>query len=259
MDQESLYDSLAHEYDRWVSAAGDMLADATFADLIGPVAGARICAVGCGAGREARYLASHGALVTGVDLSEPLLAIAREREAVAPLGITYRHGDAHTLTGFADRSFGGVVCSMALMDIPDLERALDAVARILIPGGWLVFAITHPCFKPPAYGEIIDHVDGRVRRTVGQYFAEGPWEGPGKNTAHLPARAFHRTLSTYVNTLVSAGFDIEALREPQGDLPVWREVAQLLYARCRRRPVVESTGDSEHEYILPPHIRRPAR
>jgi ubiquinone/menaquinone biosynthesis C-methylase UbiE len=238
MNQDSLYDSLAHEYDRWVSTAGDMLADATFADLIGPVAGARICAVGCGAGREARYLASQGALVTGIDLSEPLLALAREREATTPLGITYLRDDAHVLAGLGDASFDGVVCYMALMDIPDLERALDAIARILVPGGWFAFAITHPCFKPPAYGELIDHVDGRVRRTVGQYFAEGPWDGPGKNTSHLPSRAYHRTLSTYINTLVASGLGIEALREPQFDTPVWREAAQLLYARCRKKRAV---------------------
>ncbi|MGC4105172.1 MAG: class I SAM-dependent methyltransferase [Thermomicrobiales bacterium] len=234
MHQESLYDDLADRYDRWVSPAGDGLTDPVLTDLIGPVAGARICAVGCGAGREARYLASREASVTGVDLSEPLLALARERETTSPMGIRYLHGNAHTLTGLGDASFDGVVCYMALMDIPDLAKALDSIARILVPGGWFVFAITHPCFKPPAYGELVDHVDGSVRRTVGKYFEEGAWDGPGKNTAHLPARAYHRTLSTYVNTLISAGFAIEALREPMGDTPVWREAAQLLYGRCRK-------------------------
>lgn len=236
MNQEPLYNGIADAYDRWVSATGEVLADPTFADLLGPVAGNRICAVGCGAGRETRYLAKLGATVTGIDLSDDLLAIAREREASVPLGITYRHDDAHTLGTLDDASFDGAVCYMALMDIPGLALALalGAIARILVPGGWFVFVITHPCFKPPAYGELADHVDGSVRRTVGKYFEEGAWDGPGKNTAHLPARAYHRTLSTYVNTLISAGFAIEALREPPGQTPVWREAAQLLYARCRR-------------------------
>lgn len=228
-----LYDAVADAYDRWVSSSGETLDDPTFASLIGPVAGSRICAVGCGAGREARLLADLGATVTGIDLSDALLAIARDREAATPRGITYRSDDAHTLATLEDASFEGAVSYMALMDIPDLERALDAIARVLVPGGWFVFVITHPCFKPPAYGELVDHVDGSVRRTVGKYFAEGPWDGPGKHTAHLPSRAYHRTVSTYVNTLVATGFRIEALREPPGTTPVWREVAQLLYGRCR--------------------------
>ena len=40
-----------------------------------------------------------------------------------------------------------------------LWLALGSIARILRPGGWFVFSITHPCFKPPAYGELTDHVD----------------------------------------------------------------------------------------------------
>ncbi|MGN6483823.1 MAG: class I SAM-dependent methyltransferase [Thermomicrobiales bacterium] len=234
MDQDPLYNDIAEAYDRWVSAAGEVLADPTLTDLIGPVAGDRICAVGCGAGRETRLLAKLGATVTGIDLSDALLAIAREREASAPLGIAYRHDDAHTLATLDDASFEGAVCYMALMDIPDLALALGAIARVLVPGGWFVFAITHPCFKPPAYGELVDHGEGTVRRVVGKYFEEGAWDGPGKNTVHLPSRAYHRTLSTYVNALTSAGFVIEALREPPGENPVWREAAQLLYARCRK-------------------------
>lgn len=38
---------------------------------------------------------------------------------------------------------------MALMDIPDLPATLCTVARILRPGGWFVFAITHPCVQMP--------------------------------------------------------------------------------------------------------------
>lgn len=234
MPSEALYDDVAPDYDEWVSQQGDVLDDATFADLVDVRDGDRICAVACGAGREARYLATRGATVTGVDFSEKLLDIARARESAHPLGITYIHGDAHDLAGLPDASFHGVVCYMALMDIPDLDKALGSIARILAPDGWFVFAITHPCFKTPAYGEIVDHVDGSVRRTVGKYFEEGAWDGPGKGSAHLPSRAYHRTLSTYVNALVAAGLPIELMREPQLDTPVWRQAACLLYARCRR-------------------------
>jgi SAM-dependent methyltransferase len=174
--------------------------------------------------------------VTGVDISENLLALARRHEHAQPLGITYLQGDAHTLEGLTTDSFDGVVCYMALMDIPDLDSAVRAVARVLRPGGWFVFAITHPCFKTPATGNLIDHTTRSVRRTIGRYFAEGYWDGPGLHRDALPIGAYHRTLSTYVNTLNQAGLTIEQLREPpHPDEPIWQEVPQLLYARSYLR------------------------
>lgn len=231
MHEDALYDNVAGAYDVW---AGQVLADGVLDDLISIHPGDRVCAIACGAGRDARYLAGRDALVTGVDLSANLIEIAISREAESPLGIAYHIDDAHNLGSLGDASFHGVLCHIALMDIPDLDRALQSIARILSAGGWFVFSITHPCFKPPAYGEIIDHVDGSVRRTVGKYFEEGPWQGPGARTDYLPSKAYHRTLSTYVNALTSAGFTIEQMREPQLDTPVWHEAACLLYVRCRK-------------------------
>jgi ubiquinone/menaquinone biosynthesis C-methylase UbiE len=223
------YDEVAADYDEWVGA-GAALNDPTFTELTGDVTGQEICVVACGQGREARYLAKQGAVVTGVDLSEKLLEKARLHEST---GISYRHGDAQTLEGLADDSFDGAVCYMALMDIPNLDEALHSMARVLKPGGWFVASITHPCFKTPAAGELVDHVDQSVRRTVGKYFVEGYWDGPGAHRNALPVGAYHRTLSTYVNTLTAAGFTIEQLREPLHDTPIWREVPQLLYVRGR--------------------------
>jgi len=223
------YDEVAADYDEWVGA-GSALDDPTFTELAGEVAGQEVCVVACGQGREARYLAKQGAVVTGVDLSEKLLEKARLHEST---GISYRHGDAHTLEGLADDSFDGVVCYMALMDIPNLDEAVHSMARVLKPGGWFVIAITHPCFKTPATGELIDHVDQSIRRTVGKYFVEGYWDGPGVRRNALPVGAYHRTLSTYVNTLTGAGLTIEQLREPPHDTPIWSEVPQLLYIRGR--------------------------
>lgn len=232
MTDEAAYDHIASDYDQWVSGNGFTLSDDAFAELVGIVSGQHVCAVACGTGRETRYLAEQGAIVTGVDLSEKPIEIARGREASDPQGIAYSIGNAHNLEGLADGAFDVVVCYMALMDIPRLDLALSSIARVLKPGGWFVFAITHPCFKPPAYGEITDHVNGSVRRTVGRYFDEGLWDGP--NTRYLPTRAYHRTLSTYVNALCAAGLTIEQMREPQLDTPVWREVACLLYVRCQK-------------------------
>lgn len=103
----STYDEVAEWYDGWVGS--DAMPEDPFFPaveaLIGEVAGRRVCDLACGQGRIARHLAAMGASVTGIDLSERLLKIARRREAEEPRGIGYLHGDARRLAGVAGDSF----------------------------------------------------------------------------------------------------------------------------------------------------------
>lgn len=172
------YDPIADDYQRWVASA-DMLEDETFTDLLGCVNHQRVLALACGQGREARLLARAGATVTGVDLSERLLEHARSYEEHEPLGITYVRDDAQTLTTLQDASFDGAVCYLALMDIPDLRATVTSLARVIAWGGWLVLAVTHPCFKPPVAGELLDHRDGRTSRMGCRILRGGTVRSPG--------------------------------------------------------------------------------
>ena len=241
----SPYDELADAYHS-VDPDGVGLTDATFNDLVGKVKGLRLVAVACGQGRDARRLADLGAVVVGVDASNPLLEHARDLELRRPRGIKYVHGDAQDLRDLGDAEFDGAVCHMALMDIPELEPTLRSVARVLVPGGWFVASIVHPCYKTPADGELIDHVDGTTRRIVGRYFDEGAYHSATRWEV-LPRVAYHRTLSTYLNTLVGCGLAVERVVEPVGERPVWRAVPGLLYlaaANRRLRRTERSTSGS---------------
>ncbi|MGC4940027.1 class I SAM-dependent methyltransferase [Kribbella sp. DT2] len=229
----SPYDDLADAYHATVDPDGGGLTDPTLDELLGDLHGRRVASIACGQGRDTRRLADLGATVVGVDASETLLAHARRLEQDSPRGIEYVHGDAQRLDGLDDASYDGALCYMALMDIPELEPALRSVARILKPGGWFIASIVHPCTKPPAHGEFMDHTTGEARRVTGRYFEEGPYDSVTRWEI-LPRVSYHRTLSTYVNTLVAAGLAVERLAEPVGDRPVWREAPGLLYLRCRR-------------------------
>lgn len=231
---DARYDRVAQLYDGWY-AGRPMLDDPVTIELLGDVAGLHVLDLACGQGWTARWLATHGARVVGLDLSSRLLDIARRHEREASLGIAYVRADAQGAECLAGGVFDGVLCNGALMDIERLGPTIAGVARVLRAGGWFVFSITHPCFKAPRAGELVDHTDGSWRRTVGGYFAEGEWAA-GRHNPALPDVAYHRTLSTYVNTLADAGLHLERLHEVprEGASPVWKEVPQMLYGRCLR-------------------------
>ena len=237
----SAYDEIAEWYDDSVNA-GSLLHDLvlpTLVDLIGNVEGLRICDLACGQGVVARHLAKSGAAVVGVDTSARLLDIAQRYEAEGPLGIVYRHDDAQRLATLPDAAFDGVVCSMALMDIPDVAATFRAVQRILRSNGWFVFSITHPCFQTPT-STWTEKADGTVWREVRGYFREVFWRSNNRSGVRGQVGAYHRMLSTYVNGLVEAGLCLERLCEPRASghiaerVPGYGEVPAILVVRCRK-------------------------
>jgi ubiquinone/menaquinone biosynthesis C-methylase UbiE len=233
------YDRIAAWYDALVrsdSLAGSGMLHCLF-DLVGEVDGLRICDLACGQGHITRELSRRGAQVVGVDLSSELIQIARRDETVEPLGIIYVIDDAQTLGTLPDEDFDGVVCNLALMDIPELESTFRAVWRILRPAGWFVFTITHPCFEAP-HAQWRTAADGTISREIVTYFAEGFWRSTNPQGVRGQVGAYHRTLTTYANTLIQSGFAIERFAEPQATgavhVPGYRIVPPWLQMRCRK-------------------------
>jgi ubiquinone/menaquinone biosynthesis C-methylase UbiE len=218
MQPTPAYDSVADIYHQTIDPDGTGLRDPVFEDLVGDVRDQHVIAVCCGQGRDARRLADLGATVVGVDICEPLLRHARELEQANPRGIRYVLGDAQDLVGFDNSSFAGAVCHMALMDIHDVGRAIGSVARVLRPGGWFVCSIVHPCYAP--------HVE-----IVGDYLADRQYDKVG-GWHILPDVAYHRPLSTYLNSLADAGLALTRTVEPADGTIPGREVPNLLYLRC---------------------------
>ncbi|MEM7323628.1 MAG: class I SAM-dependent methyltransferase [Actinomycetota bacterium] len=209
---------------------------ACLADLLPPVDGLTVIDVACGQGIASRLLAAAGATVTGTDLSPAMLANAQAHGTPGGREIRYVEADAQTLAPFAPGTFDGAVCQLALMDVPDLDAVLNAVARVLRPGGWLVFVIGHPCFLVPEAGRAL--VDGKPAVTIRGYFDERFWRSTNPNGVRR-AGNHHRMLSTYLNALVAAGFGVEETGEPSaGPLlaeqqPLYSEVPIFFGARVR--------------------------
>lgn len=237
--ESSAYDGIADWYDAYVSGA--RLEDDPFyptvARLMGPVEGLTICDLACGQGRVSRELSSLGAHVVGVDFSARLLDIARRYES--PATVAYVHDDARRLSSLASRTFDGVVCHMALMDIPDHTSTIESVHRVLRPGGWFVFSLLHPCFQTESSGEM-QTPEGALLRTVRGYFTEGFWRSDTRPGPPGKVGSYHRMLSTYFNALTRAGMTLEQMEEPRATpqlasaRPVWAEVPSIVAARWRK-------------------------
>jgi len=89
----------------------------------------------CGTGDVAFALARHGLKVTGLDFSEPMLAVARERGARFPAQRpTFLRADAQAIP-FADGSFDLVTVSYGLRNLASWERGLEEMWRVAKPGG----------------------------------------------------------------------------------------------------------------------------
>jgi SAM-dependent methyltransferase len=117
---------------RFSGPIGTLLAETqeqVIAAFLPDVAGRTILDVGTGTGRGALGLARRGAVVTGIDASAEMLAVARQRAAGESLSVDFREGDAHRLA-FADASFDAGVSLRVLMHTPDWRRCLAELCRV---------------------------------------------------------------------------------------------------------------------------------
>jgi ubiquinone/menaquinone biosynthesis C-methylase UbiE len=182
--------------------------------LVGDIAGQDVLDIACGPGQATRALAEAGAAgVTGVDSSDEMIEIARGHERARPLGIRYVRDDAQSLSSLPAGRFDGVNCQLGLMDIPDLGATLAAVHRVLRPAGWFAFVIGHPCFLAPE-AATVRTADGRPARLISDYFRERFWRSTSPDGVRRVGN-HHRTIATYLNCLVRAGFVVDAVDEPR--------------------------------------------
>ncbi len=132
--------------------------------LLPDLTGLQALDAGCGTGRYLRVLADRGALVTGVDLSAPMLSRARGcadrlvRASVCALPI-------------ARQSMDLVVCGLALGDVKDLALAIGELARVLRPGGQLLYSVVHPRGAAEGWSRTFD-ANGRQCAVAGFWHSE---------------------------------------------------------------------------------------
>jgi SAM-dependent methyltransferase len=230
--------------------AREWLNNPAFMAFVGDLRGRQVLDAGCGEGHNTRILARRGARMTGIDISERMIELAREEERRAPLGIHYARMSYADLGLFPDASFDAVVSFMALMDGPAFDAAMREAFRVLRPGGMLAFSITHPCFSTKGSRWLRDETGRKVQWAVGDYFNAAAWverwrfTDASPETPEFAVPRFDRTLSEYVNAIIAAGFVLKAIAEPRPSEEYcqahpsqrgWRDHAALfLYFRAEK-------------------------
>ena len=209
--------------------------------------------VGCGEGHNTRCLAERGARVVAVDIASRFMQYAFESERAEPLGLRFVRASGRCLP-FVHESFDFCTAIMSLMDIPDQPAVLEEIHRVLKPGAFLQFSITHPCFGAPASSWQCDDSGRRVAIICRDYFEQRQGETEEWMYSAAPAEdpdtarrfripRFTHTLSYWLNSLIEAGFVLERFLEPSAtdevlqqhpELYSTRIVADYLLVRCKR-------------------------
>lgn len=216
------YDGIAEWYDTdFLGEVHDPTRDAAIR-LLGEGPG-RLLDIGCGTGAQSLAFRDTGWELTGVDISDDMLRLARAR------GLEVVRADVAALP-FEDASFDAVVSLWTHTDVDDFAAAVREAARVLRTGGTLVYAGGHPCFVGPhsrflgATGVPELHPGYRREGRYGQ-------EAPGVSPRGLRAKvgAVHLPLGRFLRAFLDAELALEHFEELEND-PYPFAIA----LRCRR-------------------------
>jgi SAM-dependent methyltransferase len=190
--------------------------------LVGRLAGQRVLDVGCGPGAFSRLLAYRGANVVGVDASPRMVAMARESAEEAGLGETARFevADASAPRALPRGPFDLVTFVLSLQNMDDPAAVLRNAASVLRPGGRLVLALNHPCFRIPGATHWGFDPKERVQfRRVEAYKGARKLDvqiHPGSDP-EVTRPSYHWPLETLFHALRSAGLRVLDVVEPVSD------------------------------------------
>ncbi|MFE4708043.1 class I SAM-dependent methyltransferase [Peribacillus simplex] len=191
----------------------------------------RVLDLGCGFGWHCRFAREQQASsVVGVDISDNMLRRARGKTD-DPF-ISYIKMPIEDID-FSGSEFDVVISSLAFHYIESYEEICKKVHDCLKPGGTFVFSVEHPIFTSRnEQAWYVDDHGNHLHWPVDNYQSEGVRE-----TTFLTENVvkYHRTISTYINDLICAGFSIKAVKEPMPSDEMLKSVPEMLDEN--RRPM----------------------
>jgi 2-polyprenyl-3-methyl-5-hydroxy-6-metoxy-1,4-benzoquinol methylase len=193
----------------------------------------------CGNGQFARAMADRGAAVIAVDGSPRMIEHAKARSIgreKSPEFAICDCTDKLRLLELGERRFDHVVCTMALMDMAEIEPLLSAAAKLLKPAGHFTCSLLHPSFNSGLikYGVERHDIGGEL---VEEYFVRMSRYSTPMTTKGLamvgqpaPQYYFHRPLAELFQHFFDAGFVLDRLAEPTfGQRANRQEIFDMVY------------------------------
>lgn len=173
--------------------------------------GKKVLDLGCGYGWHCKYAADKGAVsVLGTDISKRMIHTALKINS-APQ-IDYKciaMEDLH----FSEKTFDVILSSLAFHYIKDFDPLIVNISNWIKKDGNFVFSVEHPVFT--SYGTqdwYYDENGDILHFPVDNYYYEGRREAIFLGEKVIK---YHRTLTTYLNTLLQNGFELQRIIEPQ--------------------------------------------
>jgi len=141
MDTKAAYNSWSEQYDTNLNRTRDLEALALRQTLAG-VTFNNCLEIGCGTGKNTVWLTEKAGEVTAVDLSDDMLAKAKEK--ISSQKVHFIQADILHDWHFVTKKFDLVIFSLVLEHIENLEPVMEKVSRALVPGGYVYIGELHP-------------------------------------------------------------------------------------------------------------------
>lgn len=212
-----------------------------FESLLPGLKGKRVLDLGCGFGWHCRYAVEKGAkAVIGIDISERMLDEARRRtEAQAIKYIRMPMEDVN----FEEGSFDVVISSLAFHYLESCKEIFQKVNTFLTAHGSFVFSVEHPVFTANEKQDWYHDEQGNIMHwPVDRYFEEGI-----RITGFLgePVKKYHRTVASYINSLLETGFEIKGISEPEPDPKLLAASAEMKHELRRPMFLIIAAGKTD--------------
>lgn len=167
--------------------------------------------LGCGFGWHCRYAIEQGAKsVIGIDLSEKMLEKAKEINQLKGIGYIRQ---ALEDVDYPVETFDVIISSLTFHYVASFEEMVQNIYQWLKPQGHFIFSVEHPVFTAEGTQDWAYGTNGeKLHWPVDRYFIEG-----GRNTTFLGENVvkYHRTLTTYLDSLLTQGFNIRKVIEAE--------------------------------------------
>lgn len=188
--------------------------------MLPPLNHKKILDLGCGTGRFSFLFEKENPLsVLGVDISEHMLNIAKEKAKAKNSKVKFIQGDISNSNIYVNRKFDFIFSSTTFHYIKDIKSLFKYIFHALNDTGICIVSLMHPVYTAQypvdKNGEFTSDDEWVVRyldKSKRAYIQ--PWIEFNEDINNYLSMSYHHTVSDYFNAIIDAGFTIEKVEEP---------------------------------------------